>query len=101
MIKKPHSIRAIDHGNEDVARIRSIERVIEYIKQGKITITSSYKFQDLEKRIKEIEPCAGFLTDNTVEQLIHGEFSVNVWRLLEAMKCSKMDEEDEDSFPPS
>ena len=61
MIKKPDVIRAIDHGNEDIARILSIERVIEYIKQG--PITSSYNFQDLGKRINEVKPCAGFLTD--------------------------------------
>jgi hypothetical protein len=42
-----------------------IDRVIEYIKQGKITITGSYNFQDLGKRIKGVQLCEneGFLTD--------------------------------------
>ncbi|MBC8521626.1 MAG: hypothetical protein H8D26_06520, partial [Methanomicrobia archaeon] len=85
LVRKPDIIRAIDLGNEDVARIIAIDRVIEYIKQGKITITGSYNFQDLGKRIKEVQLCEneGFLTDKIVEQLIHGEFSVNFWPLLD------------------
>ena len=88
LVKKPDIIRAIDHGNEDIARILAIERVIEYIKQGKIAITGSYNFQDLGKRINEVKLCEdeGFLTDKIVEQLIHGEFPVNFWPLLEATK---------------
>jgi len=103
LVKKTDIIRAIDLGNEDVARIIAIDRVMEYIKQGKITITGSYNFQDLGKRIKEVQLCEneGFLTDKIVEQLIRGEFPVNFWTLLEATKYSKMDEEDEDSIPPS
>ena len=103
LMRKPDIIRAIDLGNEDVARIIAIDRVIEYIKQGKITIMGSYNFQDLGKRIKEVQLCEneGFLTDKVVEQLIRGEFPVNFWPLLEAAKYSKMDEEDEDSFLPS
>jgi len=103
LVRNPDIIKAIDRGNEDVARIIAIDRVIEYIKHGKITIAGSYNFQDLGKRIKEVQLCGneGFLTDIIVEQLIHGEFSVNFWPLLEATKYSKMDEEDEDSIPSS
>jgi hypothetical protein len=43
-LKKPDIIRTIDLGNEDVARIIAIDRVIEDIKQGKITIMGSYNF---------------------------------------------------------
>jgi len=102
LLRKTDIIRAIDLGNEDVARIIAIDRVIEYIKQGKITITGSYNFQDLGKRIKKVQLCEneGFLTDKIVEQLIHGEFPVNFWPLLEATKYSKMDEDD-DSIPPA
>jgi len=103
LVKKTDIIRAIDLGNEDVARIIAIDRVMEYIKQGKITITGSYNFQDIGKRVKEVQLCEneGFLTDKIVEQLIRGEFTVNFWMLLEATKYSRMDEENEDSIPPS
>ena len=103
LVKKIDIIRAIDLGNEDVARIIAIERAIEYIKQGKITITDSYNFQDRGKRIKEVPLCEneGFLTDKIVELLIHGEFPVNFSPLLEATKYSKMDKKDEDSIPLS
>ena len=103
LLKKPDTIRAIDLGNKDVARIIAIDRVIEYIKQGKISITGSYNFQDMGKRIKEVLLCEneGFLTDEIVEQLIRGEFPVNFWPLLEATKYTKMDDEDEDCIPPS
>ena len=76
---------------------------IEYIKQGKISITDSYNFQDLGKRIKEVQFCEneGYLTDKILEQLIHGEFPVNFSPLLEATKYSKMDKKDEDSIPLS
>ena len=102
LVRKTDMIRAIDPGNEDVARIIAIDRVIEHIKQGKINITGSYNFQDLGKRIKEVQLCEneGFLTDKILEQLIRGEFPVNLWSLLEATKYSKMDEED-DSIPPA
>jgi hypothetical protein len=53
-VKKPDTIRAIDLWNKDVARIIATDRVIEYIKQGKITITSSYNFQDMGKKIKGV-----------------------------------------------
>jgi hypothetical protein len=104
LLRKTDIIRAIDLGNEDVARIIAIDRVIEYVKQGKMTITGSYNFQDLGKRIKEVQLCEneGFLTDKIVEQLIHGEFPVNFWPLLEATKYFKMDDnEDEDGIPSS
>ena len=101
-MRKPDSIRAIDIENEEVARIIAIDRVIDYIKQGKITINGSYNFQDMGKRIKEVQFCEndGFLSDKIREQLIRGEFPVNFWSLLEATKYSKMDEED-DSIPPA
>ena len=102
LMRKPDIIRAIDIENEKVARIIAIDRVIDHIKQGKITINSSYTFQDLGKRIKEVKFCEndGFLADKILEQLIRGEFPVNFWSLLEATKYSKMDEED-DSIPPA
>ncbi|NQE54155.1 hypothetical protein C5S29_11230 [ANME-1 cluster archaeon GoMg3.2] len=53
LMRKPDIIRAIAIENEKVARIIAIDRVIDYIKQGKITINGSYNFQDLGKRIKE------------------------------------------------
>jgi len=103
LVKKPDTIRAIDLGNKDVARIIAIDRVIEYIKQGKITITDSYNFQDMGKGIKEVLLCEneGYLTDKIVEQLIQGEFPVNFLPLLEATEYSKRDKKDEDSIPLS
>jgi hypothetical protein len=103
LVKKPDTIRAIDLGNKDIARIIATDRVIDYIKQGKITISDSYNFQDLGKRIKEVQLCENevFLTAKIVEQLIHGEFLVNFLPLLEATKCSKMDKKDEDNIPLS
>jgi len=102
LMRKPDIIRAIDIENEKVARIIAIDRVIDYIKQGKITIKGSYNFQDMGKRIKAVQFCEsdGFLADNILEQLIRGEFPVNFWSLLEATKYSKMNEED-DSIPPA
>lgn len=103
LVKKSDIIRAIDLENEDVARIIAIDRVIEYIKQGKITISGSYNFQDLGKRTKEVQLCEneGFLTGKIVDQLIQGEFPVNFLPLLEATKYTKMDKKDEDSIPLS
>ena len=101
-MRKTNIIRAIDIENEKVARIIAIDRVIDYIRQGKITINGSYNFQDLGKRIKAVQFCEndGFLADKILEQLIRGEFPVNFWSLLEATKYSKKDEE-VDSFPPT
>jgi hypothetical protein len=79
--------RAIDNGNEDVARLIAIDRIINYIRYGKITLHSSYYYQDLGAKIKRVRigRDEGFLNSDVLEQLISGTFPINIWPLYEAI----------------
>lgn len=75
--------KVIEDGNEDIAQFLAIDRLVEYIRHGKITFKGSYCFQDIGSRLKEIrvEEGNGFLTTEILEQLIAGTFSVDISQL--------------------
>ncbi len=76
---------AIEDDNKDIAKFIAIDRLVEYIRHGKITFRGSYRFQDIGSRIKEIAAVEeGFLTDSILKQLIEGTFSVDLQPLYEA-----------------
>jgi len=87
-------IRAIDNGNEDVARLIAIDRVINHIRYGKITFHSSYYYQDLGAKINRVRigRDEGFLNSDVLEQLISGTFPINIWPLYDAIAYSEGDE---------
>lgn len=95
-------IRAIDNGNEDVARLLAIDHLINYIRHGKITFYSSYYYQDLGTRIKNvnISPDDEFLNSNVLEQLISDTFPVNIEAFYDAIAYSDEDK-NEDILPKS
>lgn len=75
----PELIHAVENGHIDIVPILAISRLIEYIRNGKITFEESYYYQDLGERIKKIEmqENEGYLTPEILEQLIAGTFSVD------------------------
>ena len=54
----------IENGNEDIAKYLAIDRLVEYIRYGKITFRGSYRFQDVGLRIgvllRKLSPGAEF-----------------------------------------
>jgi hypothetical protein len=46
---------AINHGNWDIAKLKAIDRIVEHIRNGKITFAGSYYYQDLGARICEVQ----------------------------------------------
>ncbi len=86
LTRDPTLTNAIGDGNEDVAQFLAIDRLVEYIRHGKITFTGSYSFQDIGSRLKEIrvEEGDGFLTSEILEQLIAGTFPVDISPLCES-----------------
>lgn len=54
LTKNPTLTGIIGNGNEDVAQFLAIDRLVEYIRHGKITFRDSYRFQDIGSRLKEI-----------------------------------------------
>jgi hypothetical protein len=54
---------------------------------GKITLHSSYYYQDLGAKIKRVRigRDEGFLNSDVLEQLISGTFPINIWPLYEAI----------------
>ena len=93
-------IRAIDNENEDVARLLAIDHLINYIRHGKITFRSSYYYQDLGTRIKNVNISTGdeFLNLNVLEQLISGTFPVNIEAFYDAIAYTDEDK-NEDILP--
>src|SRR5574337_1589597 len=99
LTKNPTLTRVIGDGNEDIAQFLAIDRLVEYIRYGKITFKGSYCFQDIGSRIEEIrvEEGDGFLTREILEQLIEGTYSVD-FSLLYA--GGNINEEVEDTALP-
>ena len=98
LTRNPTLTKIIDDGNEDIAQFLAIDRFVEYIRYGKITFRGSYCFQDIGTRIKEIEikEGAGFFTNEILEQLIAGAFSVDILPLCET---TNIHEEEEMTLP--
>ena len=95
-------IKAIDNGNEDVARLLAIDHLINYIRHGKITFHNSYYYQDLGNMIKNanISPDDKFLNSNVLEQLISGTFPVNIEAFYDAIAYTD-EGKNEDVLPAS
>ena len=105
-IRNPELVQAINNGNEDVASLIAIGRIIDHIKQGKITFNSSYYYQDISKKIKNVEIKDGevFLTPEILEELISGKFVIDIQNRIEELGViDKIDdiELDEDDVPPT
>ncbi len=77
--RNPDYVRAIDSGYNDIVPVLAISRLIDYIRNGKITFEGSYYYQDLGKRIKTIEvpKNESYLTPEVLEQLIEGTFPID------------------------
>jgi hypothetical protein len=80
LTKNPTLTKLIGNDNEDIAQFLAIDRLVEYIRHGKITFRGSYSFQDIGSRLKEI--IVGeedvFLTSEILEQLIAGTFPIDI-----------------------
>ncbi len=88
----------IENGNEDIAKYLAIDRLVEYIRYGKITFRGSYRFQDVGLRIEQITiEEDGFLTNDVLKQLMEGTFSMDLQPLYEA---GIVDEDLEESILP-
>ncbi len=100
LTRNPYLTKVIGNGNEDIAKFLAIDRLIEYIRHGKITFRDSYCFQDIGSRKKDIrvEEGDGFLTSEILEQLITGTFSMDFRSLYEA--DSIFEEVEETTLPP-
>ncbi len=95
LARDPYLAMVIENGNEDVAKYLAIDRLVEYIRHGKITFKGSYRFQDVGPRIDQITIGEdGFLTNDVLKQLIEGTFSVDIRPLYEA---GVIDEDSEES----
>ncbi len=104
-VRNPDLVQEIDNKNEDVASLIAIDRIFDYIKQGKISFNSSYSYQDASSKIKnvEINDGDGFLTSGILEELVSGRFVTDIQnRIAELDKPDKIDdiEQDEEDMPP-
>jgi len=77
--RKPDLVKAIDQGNMDIVPLLAISRIIEYIRNGKITFEESYYYQDIGERIKliELNENEGYLTPEILDQFISGTYPIN------------------------
>jgi hypothetical protein len=77
--RNPDYVRAIDSGYSDIVPVLAISRLIDYIRNGKITFEGSYYYQDLGKRIKNIDNSknGSYLNHEILDQLIEGTFPID------------------------
>jgi hypothetical protein len=77
--RKPNLTKAIDQGNADVLPLIAINRLIDYIRKGKITFDESYYFQDIGELLRNIElnPNEFYLTPEILDQLIACTYPIN------------------------
>ena len=104
-IRDSELVQAIDNGNEDIASLIAIGRLMEYIKQGKITFNSSYHYQDLSDKIKNVEVDEGecFLTPELLEELVSGRFVIDIQNRIEESdvidKIDDIEPDGDDAIP--
>ncbi len=77
--RKPDLMKAIDLENTDIVPLIAINRLIDYIRKGKITFNESYYFQDIGERLRNVdlnlEEC--YLTPEILDQFIDGTYQIN------------------------
>ncbi len=77
--RKPDLMKAIDLENTDIVPLIAINRLIDYIRKGKITFDESYYFQDIGERLRNVdltlEDC--YLTPKILDQFIDGTYQIN------------------------
>src|SRR3989337_994845 len=101
IVRNPDYVRAIDNGYSDIVPTLAISRLIDYIRNGKITFEGSYYYQDLGKRIKtfEIPKNESYLTPEILEQLIERTFFIDTSFLSNS--CTTEIEAEDDEVPSS
>jgi hypothetical protein len=76
---KPDLSKAIELNNADVVPLIAINRLIDYIKNGKITFNESYYFQDIGERLRNVQlnlnDC--YLTPEILDQIIACTYPIN------------------------
>ncbi|MBC2707096.1 MAG: hypothetical protein HF977_05120 [ANME-2 cluster archaeon] len=84
--RKPDLVKAIDQGNMDIVPLLAINRIIEYIRNGKITFKESYYYQDIGERIKliELNENEAYLTSETLDQFISETYPINGFQSLDS-----------------
>jgi hypothetical protein len=76
---KPDLSKALDLNNSDVVPLIAINRLIDYIKNGKITFDESYYFQDIGERLRNVQLNSNdsFLTPEILDQIIAYTYPIN------------------------
>jgi hypothetical protein len=76
---KPDLSKAIDLNNADVVPLIAINRLIDYIKNGKITFDESYYFQDIGESLRNVQLDSNdsYLTPEILDQIIACTYPIN------------------------
>ena len=81
----------------DIVPLLAINKIIEYIRNGKITFEESYYYQDIGRRIKliELNENEGYLTPEILDQFISGTYPINGFQSFDstAIEIEAPDEE--------
>ncbi|MCE8429210.1 MAG: hypothetical protein J5U19_12575, partial [Candidatus Methanoperedens sp.] len=95
--RKPYLIKAIDLDNTDNVPLIAVNRLIDYIRKGKITFDESYYFQDIGERLRNVdlnlEDC--YLTSEILDQFIDGTYQINGFPLFDLTTTEIEASEDE------
>jgi hypothetical protein len=97
----PYFVKAIDNSPANIVPVLAFNRFIDYIRKGKVTFEESYYYQDIGKRIQNIEVTdnESYLTPDILEQLSEGTFPVDTNFLCDLSTTDI--EASDDEVPPS
>jgi hypothetical protein len=97
----PDFVKAIDNSPANIVPVLAFNRFIDYIRKGKVTFEESYYYQDIGKRIQNIEvnDNESYLTPDILEQLSEGTFPVDT-NFLRDLSTTDIEASD-DEVPPS
>ena len=97
----PDFVKAIDNSPANIVPVLAFNRFIDYIRKGKVTFEESYYYQDIGKRIQNIEVTdnESYLTPDILEQLSEGTFPVDT-NFLRDLSTTDIEASD-DEVPPS
>ncbi|CEG12091.1 hypothetical protein MSIBF_A1910030 [groundwater metagenome] len=98
LIKDQIIAKTISKGDQDLLDILVTDRIIKYIKNGKITFIRSYKFQDISSLIKSVslKDSERNIDQKTLTQLQTGNFPIDVEPLTKmAINKTEINEEDD------
>jgi hypothetical protein len=94
---------SIFHNQEQFLKAIFTKKLVRYIKKGKITLTNSFKYQDISKIIESVDlsDTDRIVTKEDIEKLIEGTYPINLeTNISDTSQVSSPDEGVDSEYQP-